>query len=254
MSPRCYRATTGGSSGPWMTWPSSASASRPGSPETVSTGRPASSPLSSTSPHREDEEHRLRLQAAAHERQRLRGRSIEPLAVVDQPRRSAAPRWPPTGGSGPPTRPGSDPEPHQTSARMPLRALRGAVRGIIQPAEQRRNKLVKAGVRQLHLCLHAGDGITRQPVARSPTILREVTTCRHPVRPAGPAPRCDRRGRRSSTGRASHTRVTRPPRNIVGAAMPPLEDRSRHRSRRRWRATSVESDPRRVPSSVRSPD
>ena len=74
----------GGSSGPWMTSPSSASASRPGSPETVSTGRPASSPLSSTSRAAKTKQHRLRLQAAAHERQRLRGRSIEPLAVVDQ--------------------------------------------------------------------------------------------------------------------------------------------------------------------------
>ena len=67
-----------------MTWPSSASGIATGQAGNRQHGQAFELAVVVDVARREDQEHRLRLQAAAHESQRLRGRSIEPLAVVDQ--------------------------------------------------------------------------------------------------------------------------------------------------------------------------
>jgi hypothetical protein len=114
----------------------------------------------------EDQPHRLGVQTACDERQRLRKGPIEPLFVIDH-----ADERPLLGSFGEQSKDGQAeqkavrrrPDTH-AEGRSHRITLRG--RKVLDTIEDRRHQLVQAGERQLHLRLHAGR--TDNAAARRP--------------------------------------------------------------------------------------
>jgi hypothetical protein len=232
------RATTRVSSGPWTTWRSSAWASRPGSPDTISTGRPASSPLSSTS----------RAAKTSSTDSACRRRPTKANAWAD----ARSSHWPSsikaTIGRCPlasdrrlrtakPTRNRSGAAPDVSPNAALIASRWGPGRRSSPPSSGATSWWRPAYASSISACTPAARS-TRQPDARSTTYSRsdDLPTPGSPRTTSVPL----RLARTAVSIWSSVSHSRRRPRKIVRAAMPPPGgEGSRHRSHRRWRQPPV---------------
>ncbi len=123
---------------------------------------------------REQQRDGLALQPARREQQRGRGGVVEPVRVVDDRERPAAPRRPPTAGSAWPGRPGGGRRHRRPTPRtQPRSASTCGSRERVEAGQHRPQQAVQGGERQRRLGLHAAGAQHGQAVRRGHRVLEQ---------------------------------------------------------------------------------